>query len=130
MKNTIILIGVIGMMAAMITSCGGDGLMTTPVSGFKYIAYNSNPGSKANPGDQVYFQMDILDDKDSILQSYRDQKVMPSLKMMELDDPSRRKNAIVDVLGVMAVGDSVDLLIPVDSIPNMPPGFDDMEFLK
>ena len=131
MSNSKIIIAcTIGAILVMLSSCGGSGeYKITPVSGYKYKIYTSNNGAKPQPGEQVFFQMDILDDQDSVLQSYRDQKVLPSIKMVELADPMRKKNAIVDVLGAMAVGDSVDLLIPTDSIPNMPPGLDDLEHL-
>lgn len=100
------------------------------LSGYEYIVYTDAPGAKPQAGDQVYFNMDILDDKDSLLQSYRNQRIMPSMKIVALDDKNRAQNPILDILADLSVGDSVGLLVPIDSVQNLPPGFDDVKYLE
>ena len=124
----ILFIAIIGMFSC--SQNGGEDLRSAPSSGYDYIVYHDEQGPKAKVEDQVFFNMDILNDKDSLLQSYRGQKVLPSMKILPLDDANRKQNAIVDVLAELSVGDSIGLRVPIDSVQNLPPGFDDVEFLE
>ncbi len=114
----------------MIYSCSSDsssgGIETAPLSGYQYKVYASGAGEQPAVGDYVYFQMDIYDDKDTLLQTYRNQKQIPSVKIAPEDDAARKKNPVVDVLSHLSVGDSVGIIIPKDSLPNVPPGFEDV----
>ncbi|MEL6123845.1 MAG: FKBP-type peptidyl-prolyl cis-trans isomerase [Bacteroidota bacterium] len=129
MTKTTLMATAVGI-CLLLASCGDQTMQRAEVSGYDYEVYKATGGSLPNLGDQVYFQMDILDDKDSLLQSYRNQKVLPSITILDTSDPMRRKNAIVDVLSYMSEGDSVGVHIPTDSIPTMPPGFEDIEYLE
>jgi FKBP-type peptidyl-prolyl cis-trans isomerase FkpA len=121
-------IAIVGMFSC--SQGGGDKMQKAAASGYEYVVYYEDDGQQAKVGDQFYFNMDIFDDKDSLLQTYRGQKVLPSMKILELDDPNRAQNAIVDVLADLSVGDSVGLRVPIDSVQNLPPGFDDVEYLE
>ncbi len=101
-------------------ACNERAVKTAPISGYKYIVYDDQPGRMAEVGQYVYFQMDIYDDAGKLLQSYRNQKQMPSIQVADITNPLRAKNPLVDVMGALSLEDSVGILIPKDSIPDLP----------
>lgn len=118
-----------GMMMIAVLACQSDqnGLKTSPNSGYKYKVYKSGNGEKIKEGEYAYFQFDIYDDRDSLLQSYRNQKQMPSLKVPPSTDPIRISNPVLDVIAMLSVGDSVGIIMPKDSLPNLPLGYEYVE---
>ena len=116
----------------MIWSCSQShsSLSKSAISGYEYEVYRSGPGSKPSVDDQVYFKMDIYDDKDSLLQSYQNQKVLPSVKIVDQSNPMRKKNPVLDIASFLTVGDSVGIIVPVDSVPSMPQGYDDIKHIE
>ncbi len=123
----LILISILGLFG-----CSSDQVKTRQgaASGYEYRLYKDVEGPKSKIGDQVYFNMDIYNDKDSLLQSYRQQDPIPSVKILDINDPNRKQNAIVDVLTDLTVGDSVGVIVPRDSVPGLPPGFEDVEYIE
>ncbi len=123
-KSTIIVLSV-----AFFIGCAENntGIKTSPVSGYQYEVYKTEGAQQVAVGEYVYFQMDVLDDKGEVLQSYRNQKQMPSVKIPPAEDEVRKKNPVVDVLSNLAIGDSVGVIIPSDSIPNLPLGYEEVE---
>jgi len=118
------------MCLAACQSKNGENLKTGAASGYSYKVYKTGNGQIPNVGDQVYFNMDIYDDSDSLLQTYREQQILPSMAILAVDDLNRKKNAILDVLSDLSVGDSVGIIVPIDSVPNLPPGFSDIEYIE
>ncbi len=106
------------------------GLKKAAISGYEYEVFSSGSGAKVQEGEYVYFQMDVMDDQGKMLQSYRNQKIMPSIKIAPAEDIVRKQNPIVDVLSHLSVGDSVAIIIPTDSIPNLPQGYEDVKSLN
>lgn len=116
----------------LLASCGqkNSSLKTSAVSGYNYEHFIANAGDKPNVGDFVYFNMDLFDDKDSLLVSYRTQEVLPSVEILDPTNANRVKNPMVDILSLLAIGDSVAIIVPKDSIPAMPPGMDDVQHIE
>lgn len=116
-------------LIVVLFSCeqGDTGLKTSPVSGYQYEVYSTDNGVQVKEGEYVYFQMEVLDDKGEVLQSYRNQKQMPSVKIPPATDQVRQQNPVVDVLSNLAIGDSVGVIIPSDSIPNLPVGYEEVK---
>ena len=50
--------------------------------------------------------------------------MLPSVKIVDQSDKMRKLNPILDIASFLGVGDSVGIIVPVDSVPNMPPGYD------
>ena len=125
MKNVINSILICLLLIAMI-GCNSEGgkIKTAPTSGYKYEVFQAGSGDAAEIGKYVYFQFDIYDDKDSLLQSYRNQKQMPSIKIPPVDDEARKGNPVVDVLSTLVVGDSIGIIMPKDSMSNLPLGYE------
>ncbi len=109
-----------------IYSCGQNSseVKRSDISNYDYRHIKANNGQKPNVGEFVYFQMDIYDDKDSLLQTYRNQKILPSVQILDPTDKTRKRNPVVDIISYMSLGDSVAIIVPVDSVPSMPDGFD------
>ena len=68
-----------------------------------------------------------MDDKGEVLQTYRNQKVLPSVKIAAAEDIVRKQNPIIDVISHLTVGDSAIITIPADSIPGLPPEYAEVE---
>lgn len=98
-------------------------------SGYEYIVQKSTGGAKPKVGDYVYFhaQMRIAD---SVANSSRQTGQEPFLQIAEkTDEPGKQASPIEEVLHDMAVGDSVTIIINIDTIPNKPPGFEKIKEL-
>lgn len=120
------------LIASALLACdsGGDSVSRAEISGYDFKHLVDKPGDKPNVGQVAYFQMDIYDNKDSLLQTYRNQDILPSVKILDPTDANRKVNPVVDVLSYMSVGDSVALIVPIDSVPNMPPGYEDVDHIE
>ncbi len=116
----------------LIASCGQQNstLKTSPISGYSYEHFIATGAEKPNVGDFVYFNMDLFDDKDSLLISYRSQEVLPSMEVLDPSDANRKKNPMVDIISLISLGDSVAIIVPKDSIPAMPPGMDEVQHIE
>ncbi len=116
----------------LILSCNTDGgsKKVKTLSGYDYNVFIAGTGKKPAVGDYVYFQLDLLDDKNELLQSYRNQDVVPSLQILTEDNPARLSNPIVDVLSYCQVGDSLAIIVPKDSMPAMPPGYEELKYIQ
>jgi len=101
-------------------------------SGYEYKIYNDKAGEVAQPGQYVYFNLDILNDQDSVLQTYRNQGQIPVVQVpIETDAaPPGPANPIMDVLALCSVGDSAGMFLPIDSIPQLPPQFAGYPFFE
>ncbi len=83
--------------------------------GYEYINHTNLDGPKPQPGEYVYFHLQIRNG-DSITHSTRAQGANPFLQIPSVDNPQRRPSPVEDVLREMSVGDSVTVLIRLDSI--------------
>jgi FKBP-type peptidyl-prolyl cis-trans isomerase len=99
---------------------------TQKAGSFDLIFYTNESGAKPQPGEYAYFQMDFRDDNDKLLQSYRDQKRMPSIKIPKSGSPIYKENPIPDALRQMSINDSVGIIIPKDSIPDLSSAYEDL----
>jgi len=122
MYKIISVAGVLLLLSACSTK--NNNINKSLISGYEWEHYLDTDNPSPNVGDFVYFQMDIRDDRDSLLQSYRNQKQLPSVQILDPTDINRKKNPMVDIVSNLAVGDSAAILVPVDSVPSMPPGLE------
>jgi len=121
-KNWILLL----IFVLFIASCANEGGLQMTNSGYEYKIYNTVGGATPEPGNYVYFDMDIMNHKDSVLQSYRDQAIKPSLQIPVDPSTSPKPNPLVDVLRKCSAGDSLGIFLPKDSMPGVPPQFADI----
>jgi FKBP-type peptidyl-prolyl cis-trans isomerase FkpA len=92
--------------------------------GYEYIVHEETGGEAPNPGDYVYFHAQMRN-QDSVLYASRDYGQEPFLQIPATEDPARTPSPVEEVLRFMSVGDSVTVIINLDTIPNKPPGFED-----
>jgi len=120
-------------MGCLIASCqeqAGTVKKKSLISGYDYEHIVENNGAKPNVGDFVYFNMDLYDHQDSLLQSYRSQDPIPSVEILDASDENRKKNPLLDIISLLSIGDSVAIIVPRDSVGGMPPGMEDVPHIE
>lgn len=115
----------------LLWSCGGGSSAKMTNTGYEYTFYNDASSAVAQPGQYVYYYLDILNDRDSLLQTNR-KNPQRSVTMIPLgeDTAGAPPNPIMDVMMLSSVGDSIGLILPKDSIPNLPPQFSDIKHIE
>jgi FKBP-type peptidyl-prolyl cis-trans isomerase len=121
------------LFSLLVFACSSDD--KTP-NGYKYINYTHLEGEKGNVGDYAYVHVYIYED-DSLVNTSRNQGrtvpiTIPDLNALEESEKGPgRANPIADVVGMMAVGDSVSVFVPV--MPEMiakAPNLKDVKVLR
>lgn len=102
---------------------------TTP-GGFKYMHHVKTEGALPKAGDYVYFQVVMTNGDSTLFDSYS----QPDLPMVVIPTPEetagQRPSPVLEALMLMAVGDSLTVYYPVDSLgPQRPAGFENAEFV-
>lgn len=111
-------------------SCSETSSVKMTESGYQYKMYNDSPTEVVQPGQYVYYYLDIFNDRDSLLQTTRKNPNQPITLVPLEDDASMPPNPIMDVIKLCSVGDSVGIILPKDSIPNLPPQFSDIKHIE
>ena len=104
-------------------SCKQDEGRLVTQHGYEYTNHTKLDGPKPQPGEYAYFQVQIRNG-DSITHSTRAQGSAPFLQIPSVNNPQRRPSPVEDVLREMSVGDSVTVLIRLDSLGAKPKGFE------
>lgn len=108
-------------------SSGGKGAVTP--GGFAYEVHQSNDGPKAQLGDWVYFNIYWRND-DTVQMSSVERGQQPFFQVKTLDSAMLAKsNPVEQVAPLMAEGDSLTVIIPLDTMPSRPPGFEQSDNL-
>lgn len=127
LKRILVCFVVISMVA-----CGqkGEKELVTP-SGFPYT--HAKVGTvTSNPGDFVSFTLMIEGSDDRVLQDIQEGPNMPVMQLPTPENPLKQSNPILEALGDAAIGDTVVLTMPIDSLPQIKsnPQFANLEYLK
>lgn len=113
----------------LVQGCKKEETKVTP-SGYQYIVHNSTGGAKPNPGDYVYFHAQMRG-VDTVYFASRDMGQAPVLQIpTEMDqqaNANRPPSPVEEVLRDMAIGDSVTVIIRLDTMPVKPPGLEDVK---
>ncbi len=118
------------LLIALISSCGESGSKEKYVKGYKTIAHKSSNAQKPNVGEYVFFNLDIYDDKGTVIDSSPRNDEMPVMQIVAEEDIPDKSNPVIAIMGDMAIGDSLSLYIPIDSIPNPPPSMIGSEHIE
>ena len=117
---------------SLVVSCAqpsdGDKILTA--SGYEVIIHEKSGGQKIIEGDYVYFNVDIVDDKEEVIQSLRNAPELPVVQIPEGAANQISDNPVMEALLLASVGDSLSIILPRDSIPNLTPGMEDAKFIK
>ncbi len=108
--------------------CGKEEKVTP--SGYKYIVQKNTGGAKPNPGDYVYFHAQVRNG-DSVAYSSRGVGQEPFLQIPKAEqaEPGRTSSPVEEVLREMAVGDSITVIVNIDTMQQKPPGFENAKEL-
>ena len=121
-------------LATLLASCKSEGGASsegmTP-SGFKYTVDHDAPGASPAKGDWVTFSISVVTDSGKVLQEILDGPNMPSVQIPTPDAPKPPKgNPIVDVLENASIGDSITVVMPIDSLGGPNPQLQGVQYVE
>jgi FKBP-type peptidyl-prolyl cis-trans isomerase FkpA len=108
------------------TSCQNQESGTVTPSGYPYTVHKETGGEKPNTGDWVFFHAQIRNGE-QVLHTSRLQGSSPRLRIEEIT--GRQASPVEEVLKEMAIGDSVTVEIPLDTIDPKPRGFENASLM-
>jgi len=113
-------------VALLFAACKNEGGQSTGgkmvlPNGYEYIVHTSVAGDKPVPGQMVTLDFELKGDDGTIMDDSRSPGNIPAVKMPPLDDEKSKRNPMIAMLRKMSAGDSVTIIVPADSIPNLPP---------
>ena len=92
--------------------------------GYKYKHHIRNEGPKPQVGEVAYYYF-ILRADDSLMMNGRDAGMISKTQIpVPLSNPQAVASPTLEGLKLMSIGDSMTVIVPLDSIPQMPPGFE------
>lgn len=122
-----IFLAIIAASSLLFTSCQQEAVKQMSPSGYEYILHVDEAGETPAPGEYAYFHAQIRK-VDSVVYRTREQsEQVPFMQIAPPNAPNRPPSPLEDVLGMMSVGDSATVFIPLDSMPRAPQGFEDAE---
>lgn len=119
------------LVAVMMTACQQEAAeKDTLPSGYEYILHTpDNTAPKAEPGAIAFFRYGMRNDDELVVSNYDDTFAQPQ----PIADPNspRQLNPIEEALMLMAEGDSLTIIVPLDTLPaeQRPQGFENSEAL-
>ncbi|MEM9546305.1 MAG: FKBP-type peptidyl-prolyl cis-trans isomerase [Bacteroidota bacterium] len=118
------------MMISLISCAQNSPKKLITKSGFEYT-HVSTGGEQVKEGDYVYIAFSMKGSDGTVLQEIEEGPNMPIMQMPKPDQETPMKNPVVDMLMNGGLGDSMTLIIPLDSLPNKDnPQFAGMEYLE
>lgn len=120
--------------ALILSACGGSGGEQITPNGYKLVNHTDKGGDKPQVGDYAYVHVYVRQD-DSLVNTSRDYgKAIPVVvpdfsKMTEEEKGVGKANPIADAVGMMSVGDSVSVEIPLDEEMRKMPQLKDVQKL-
>jgi FKBP-type peptidyl-prolyl cis-trans isomerase len=113
-----------------LTSCG-NGKTGKTSTGIKYELFQNKSGNKVQPNDVLYLRYSML--ADDSLMSTNISEPLPELGFFpDVKKEPRKLSPIEESFGLMEVGDSIKIFIPIDSMGapgTRPPGLEKTKFI-
>ncbi len=130
MRISFIIVAALSIL--LVQGCKKEETGVTP-SGYEYIVHTKGGGEVPKPGDYVYFHAQLRNG-DSVYYASREMGQEPFMQITAQDpnDPMnamRTPSPVEEILRIIGVGDSVTVLIRLDTIPNKPPGFENTNIM-
>ena len=129
MKQLIFLLLAAALFFEACNGAQGSGKGEYTKTGFRYVHHKKSEGAKPQPGEYVYYKVSIFAD-DSLVYNSRDESQAPRVVMPEAEQLATNPSPVIDVLYLMAPGDSLTLYYPLDSMPQRPPGYENTEMIR
>ncbi len=113
----------------LLVSCGTDTATESTRRGYSYNHHVSTGGQTPQPGEYAYFHI-VMRYQDSVLNTSHGMSDLPRIRIPGEEEITDQTPIIVDALEFMAVGDSLTLLYPLDSVESVPPEFAHMDIIE
>jgi len=99
-----------------------DGLLTMDC-GYQYIHHLQNEGPKPQVGEVAYYYFNFKAD-DSLMMDGREAEMVSKMQIPEpLPNPREAVSPLMEGIKLMSIGDSITDIIPLDSVPPLPPDY-------
>lgn len=129
MQLRILALIILSLATLAMYSCKTDAPSKNMVAGYEYIIHEKGDGPKIQPGDYISFTMKIMDNTGKVYQDNHTEPLPTSQIPLE-DAPETSPNPFLDMLAEVSVGDSVELMMPRDSLKQLPPGTEELQTLS
>lgn len=107
----------------LIAGCASEGRRIKSESGYEYQVVRKGGSDPIPVNSYVFFNMSLTQ-KDSVLQTTATMGKPSVLKLMDDNKSYGQLKALVDIMGTLHKGDSLNFFFPVDSFDRVPPGFE------
>ncbi len=112
----------------LFTGCQTDGPspVITTENGTRYSIYTADrAGEPVKAGEYIYFDAVMQTEADSTIFSTRDNTGEPQVVQITEDDKAgNAASPVLEILSLMAAGDSAVIRVSMDQFPNIPPGME------
>jgi len=92
-------------------------------NGYEYKILTDISGSLPNATDVVMMDFEIIDVFGNTLDDSREANVRPTFQIPESRTSELNKNPLLSLIEIMSPGDSAEVYVPIDSLPNPPQEF-------
>jgi len=123
-------LALLALVAISIMSCDSTSSNEKYIKGYKTIIHNNTGSELPQVGEYVYFNLDIYNDKDEVIDKSERGENMPVIQILAEENIPDKSNPVIELMSNIAVGDSASLFIPIDSIPNPPPNMVGSEYIR
>lgn len=111
-----------------LTGCQPEGPDNTLPSGYAYTMHTDAAGEAMSANTVAYIYYKIRLDDSLLMSSYNDPVPYP-VRIPDTATLTRELQFLEEALMVMSPGDSLTINVPIDSVPNPPPGSEDARFM-
>lgn len=113
-------------LLSLLAACQqGPEVMTSP-NGYDYVIHQQTGGETPAYGEVVTFHVDVRQG-DSVLFSTRTGEAVKAPLQDPAMTPGQQSDPVLDVLPLLAVGDSATVTMELDSLAKATPGFEDVD---
>lgn len=113
-----------------VTACQETTINETLPSGYEYVIHTpNNDGATAEPEAIAFFRYGMRNDEETVVSNY--DATFPQAAPIPVATPGRPLTPIDEALMMMKVGDSLTIIVPLDTVPadQRPQGFENSSFL-
>lgn len=112
--------------AFLLVGCQSEEPNTLP-SGYEYTMHVDEPGEPVSPNMVAYLQYQMRSD-DSTIYDSRDEPTPQAVQVPDTNTIGRALSFLEEALMLMSTGDSLTVTIPLDTLPNKPPEFQNSSY--
>lgn len=125
MRNLLLIVAAASLL--LIVSCQQETGRQTSPGGYKYIVYTDSDGEQPQPGDYAYFHAQIRKGDSVVYRTRQQSPEPPFFQVPQEGAEARQPSPYEDVLRTMRMGDSATIFVPLDSLPQVPQGFEGVD---